>query len=387
MRFAFISTMTGSGWGGSEELWSQAATVLKHAGHDVYASFAYWMAESVNAKELARQGIEFDLQYPRFATGRNRRIWNVLSCKNQRSLGRLKRFDPDLVVISQGHNSGGFEWARLCRESGIPYVIIVHCNSEIWWFGDQITEAVASYTAARNVFCVSHSNLDLLRLQLGEPLLNAEVAWNPYKVSTEPPPPWPDESAGWRLACVARINPSAKGQDLLIQTLALPEWRDRPVELNLFGIGADEEPLRRTAGMLKLNNVNFRGRVENIRAIWEQNHLLVLPSRYEGLPLALVEAMWCGRPAVVTDVGGNTELCTDGKTGFVASAPTLSSFSQTLQRAWERRNEWSEMGRAARVFAETAIPKDPIALFSDRLKIFAAKPQGVQPEEMIAAGR
>ncbi len=388
MKFAFISTMTGSGWGGSEELWSQAATELKRAGHDVHASVAYWVGESDEAQELVRQGIELDLQYPRFGTGRNRRIWNALTSRNQRSSRRLKRFDPDLVVISQGHNAGGFDWAKLCRESRIPYVIIVQCNSEIWWFGEEIDEAVASYTGARSVFCVSHSNLDLLRLQLGEPLLNAEVVWNPYKVSTEPAPAWPDESAGWRLACVARINPAAKGQDLLLRTLALPEWRNRPVELNLFGSGSDEQALRRIASMLKLNNVNFRGRVADIRAIWEQNHLLALPSRYEGLPLALVEAMWCGRPAVVTDVGGNTELCSDEKTGFVASAPTLASFSQTLQRAWERRKEWPEMGRAARVFAETQIPTDPIALFCERLKISAAaRSRNVSPGEVIAADR
>ena len=68
--------------------------------------------------------------------------------------------------------------------------------------------------------------------------------------------------------------------------------------------------------MLQLKNVHFRGHVNDIRAIWEQNHLLVLPSRYEGLPLALVEAMWCGRPAVVTDVGGNAELCVGKRNGI-----------------------------------------------------------------------
>ena len=42
-----------------------------------------------------------------------------------------------------------------------------------------------------------------------------------------------------------------------------------------------------------------------------RNHLLVLPSRAEGTPIALVEAMICARPAVVTDVGGNVEWLED----------------------------------------------------------------------------
>lgn len=256
-------------------------------------------------------------------------------------------------------------------------MVIVHCNSELWWFREKFSEAVESYTAARRVFCVSNSNLNLLRLQVGEPLLNAEVTRNPYNVPPERPPAWPDESEVLRLACVARIDPSHKGQDVLLQTLARPEWRNRPVELNLFGGGPDEPVLRRMADMLQLKSVQFRGHVSDIRAIWEQNHMLVLASRYEGLPLSLVEAMWCGRPSVVTDVGGNAELCLDGETGFVAAAPTVPCFSQALERAWAQRSEWQNLGRAARALVEQQIPKDPIALFCERLQACAsAKPGG-----------
>jgi glycosyltransferase involved in cell wall biosynthesis len=378
MRFAFISTMQGWQWGGSEELWSQAATQLKRAGHDVQASVEYSPRLSDKVTVLAQHGIRLETHFS-YQVGRGRRVWNKVTLSNWRSYGRLKRFNPDLVIISQGTNSGGFQWAKICRQAAIPYAIIVHCNSELWWFREQFSEAMASYTGARIVFCVSRNNLDLLRLQVGEPLLNGEVVCNPYNVSPERPPAWPDESGGWRLACVARMDLAAKGQDLLLQILARPEWRDRPVELNFFGAGPHELPLRRVAGMLQLNNVHFRGHVNDIRAIWEQNHLLVLPSRYEGLPLTLVEAMWCGRPAVVTDVGGNAELCIDGETGFVAPAATVSSFSHTLQRAWERRKEWLHLGQAARTRVENQIPKDPVALFCERLKACAAAKSGGAP--------
>jgi glycosyltransferase involved in cell wall biosynthesis len=368
--------MQGWPWGGSEELWSQAATQLRRAGHEVLASVGYWPRRSHKVTVLAQHGIRLEI-HPTYQAGRARRIWNDLSLSSRRSYGRMKRFKPDLVVISQGHNQGGFDWAKICREAGIPYVIIVQCNGEFWWFQEQsVGEAVASYTGARRIFCVSRSNLELLRLQVAEPLPNAEVAWNPYNVSPGSVPAWPDESGGWRLACVARMDLAAKGQDLLLQILASPEWRERPVELNLFGAGPDELALRRLAGMLQLNNVHFRGHVNDISAIWEQNHLLVLPSRYEGLPLALVEAMWCGRPAVVTDVGGNAELCVDDETGFVAPAATLRSFTYALERAWERRREWQHRGKAARARVENQIPKDPVALFCERLKACAAAKSG-----------
>ena len=361
-------------WGGSEELWSQAARQLRRQGHDVWASVVFWMLESDRVKEMAQEGIQFE-GHPQNYDGRVRRFREQLLYGGRKAYRVLRNFDPDLVVISQGDNSGGFDWATVCREARFPYVIIVQCNCEHWWFGNRLAEAIASYTAARRVFCVSQSNLDLLGSQLGEPLTNGEVVWNPYNVSPERIPAWPEESSGWRLASVARLEPAAKGQDLLLKTLARPEWRDRPIELNLFGAGPDQEALLRMAGNLNLNNVHFRGHVSDIGAVWDQNHLLVLPSRYEGLPLALVEAMWCGRPAVVTEVGGNAELCIDGETGFVAEAPTVPVFSNTLERAWNRRSEWQRLGKAARARAESLIPKDPSVLFSGCLQACAGKPQ------------
>lgn len=367
MRFAFISTMLGWSWGGSEELWSQTATHLKRTGHHVQASIVHWPPLSPKVTAMRDLGINFELR-PTFRLGRTRRLWNKLSFRNSRSVARLRQFKPDIVVISQGDHAGGFEWAKICREAGIPYVIIVQCNSDLWWFEKgRIDHAREAYTAASRVFCVSRSNRDLLNFQVGTQLSNAEVVWNPYSVPPEVAPAWPDESTGWRLACVARLDPSAKGHDLLLKTLARPEWRDRPVQLNCFGSGHYEPSLRRMSEMLGLRNVAFRGHVANIRSIWEENHMLVLPSRYEGLPLALVEAMWCGRPAVVTDVAGNTEMCIDNETGFVAPAPTVPLLVDTLQRAWDRREDWQRMGQAARARAESQIPRDPIAVFAEKL--------------------
>lgn len=363
--------MHGGTWGGSEELWSQAARLLKADGHDVFTSVVIWHRQFDRITELSNQGIQVETHPPN-QLGRVSRIWEGLFYGGSKAYEGLRKFNPDLVVISQGGNSGGFEWARVCREASIPYVIIVHCNSEHWWFGENFGEAAASYVGARRVFCVSQKNLDLLCIQVGVPLSNAEVTWSPYNISPEWKSTWPDEDQCWRLACVARLEPAAKGQDLLLRILAGTEWRDRPIEVNFFGSGPDEKVLRQYAETLQITNARFRGHVLDVGRIWEQNHLLILPSRYEGRPLSLIEAMWSGRAAVVTDVGGNAELCVDGETGFVAEGPTVQAFSNTLERAWNRRNEWEKLGKAARGRAESLIPRDPAKLFCERLKTCAA---------------
>jgi glycosyltransferase involved in cell wall biosynthesis len=378
MRIAFISTMQEAQWGGSEELWSQTASRLKQQGHEVMASVPHRSRLSERVTALEQQGILLRT-HPSDHSARALRIWHRLSRESRKCYERLKRFHPDLAVISQGFNAGGLEWAEAFREAAVPYVMIVHCNCEHWWFQDKFDQAVASYTAARKVFCVSHKNLDLLRLQISQPLPNAEVIRNPFNVSPDNALAWPDDSGTWRMACVARLFLAAKGQDLLLQTLACSEWRDRPVELNLYGTGIDEKALRRMAEAFDLKSVHFRGYVNDVASIWKQNHLLVLPSRFEGLPLALVEAMWCSRPAVVTDIGGNAELCIDGQTGFVAPYPSVESFSQAMERAWERRGNWAQMGQAARAAVENAVPKDAVSVFCDRLRACVAATTGAAP--------
>jgi glycosyltransferase involved in cell wall biosynthesis len=367
VKFAFISTMHGASWGGSEELWSQTASRLKREGHDVLASVAYWLEDSKPMKELARIGVQLEShahhQGSRVQRVRERLLWGGLKIN-----ARLKQFKPDLAVISQGENAGGFAWGQFFRAMSVPYVVIAQCNCDQWWFGEQTQEAIDYYCASRKTFCVADSNLELLRLQLGEILPNAEVVWNPFSVSADSGSPWPEGKTTWNVTCPARLHLSSKGQDLLLRTLAGPQWRDRPLELNLFGNGPDKLVLQKMVTALRLKNVHFRGHVPDMSLIWDHNHLLVLPSRYEGLPIILVDAMWSGRPAVVTDVGDNAKMCVDGETGFVASSPTVASVSEAMERAWMQRNAWKQMGHAARRKAESEIPRDPIAVFCEKLK-------------------
>ena len=375
MKIVFISTMRSDPWGGSEELWSRAALRLRDEGHHVAASVIWWPRLSPRVLALRAQGLE--LSEYRFPHQHNlaARTWHKLRRRLplvDEDTRWLRAQRPDLVVISQGANVDGVEWMELCQKERLPFVTIVHCNFEGWWPRDEVASSVArAYAGAKRVYCVSHHNLALLENQIGESLPNAQVIWSPFNVPAGEPPSWPEENGVWKIACVARLDPVAKGQDVLLKVLARPQWRIRPIEVSLYGGGPCQESLRSMANRLGLSNLYFRGHVNDVRSIWEQNQLLVLPSRYEGLPLALLEAMCCARPAVVTDVGGNAEMCVDGETGFVAGAPAVGDIEEALERAWARRAEWRTMGVRGRTRAEELIPKDPVGDFCRYLTGFA----------------
>jgi glycosyltransferase involved in cell wall biosynthesis len=119
------------------------------------------------------------------------------------------------------------------------------------------------------------------------------------------------------------------------------------------------------------DRVTFAGHVASVESIWVDNHVLVVPSRYEGLPLAIVEAMLCGRPIVATNVAGIPEVVEDGVSGFLADAPTLTSIASALKRLWQARADLQKMGMTAATRIREMVPADPIAVFSENIEKLA----------------
>lgn len=111
-----------------------------------------------------------------------------------------------------------------------------------------------------------------------------------------------------------------KGQGLAIEALALLE--DVPAHLALAGKGPDEAALRRLADRLGVaQRVHFLGQVSHDRLpqLLSAADALVLPSASEGIANAWIEALACGTPIVVPDVGGAREIVTDRSAGRIAA--------------------------------------------------------------------
>ncbi|MEZ5384376.1 MAG: glycosyltransferase [Prosthecobacter sp.] len=260
---------------------------------------------------------------------------------------KLQRASPDFILINCGHLDGA-PYATACRKMGVPYGMLVQLADDSQWPSDSVREACkAMYAEAQVNIFVSQRNLELVERMTAQRLANAVFVRNPCQLLPDGPMPWPVNDT-WRFAMPARLEVQDKGHDLLLHLLAKPEWRNRPVELNLYGHGRHEQGIREMAQLLDLGDrVYFRGHENNLESIWRHHHLAVLPSRAEGLPLALIEAMGAGRPAIVTDIGGNAELVEEGMTGFIAEAPALCCLERTMERAWQRRDEWQQMGVSA----------------------------------------
>jgi glycosyltransferase involved in cell wall biosynthesis len=222
---------------------------------------------------------------------------------------------------------------------------------------------------------VSEQNLEVTRRQFAVEPANPHVILNCSRAALLDPLPWPELNGGLQMACVARHEILWKGQDLLMDVLAREMWRQREWHLNFYGNGPDSEHLKNLAILFGLKaKVSFKGHVSDLDTIWGRNHLLVLPSRGEGAPLAILEAMTYGRPVVCTDVGGNRELIEDGSTGFIAEAPNVRCLNMALERMWNAYPALKQMGIHAHRQAETFNHVEPAKRLADLLSHCATEP-------------
>ena len=383
-RVVFVSNCWGP-WGGSEELWSRTALDLVAQGFPVSA--IKWSPPHRRMLDLGERGVEVWSYPPRWRRALTRLTAPDKSSITLRVRKLLTARPADIAVLSNGVAFPPIDLLELCVSRRLPFVTIAQANSEQWWLDDVDAERYRiGLASALRCYFVSKANLRLAEKQIGCELSNAEVVWNPVNVDLGAVPPWPQlgRDGELHLACVARLDPKAKGQDILFEVLAGPAWEARRWRLHLYGEGPIRNGLERLARRLGLSDrVVFAGHVP-VAEIWASNHVLVMPSRFEGLPLAVVEAMLCGRPVVATDVAGHSEIIEDGVTGFLADAPTVSSMANALERFWARRADAMEIGAAASKRIRALRPPDPVRIFSEKIKKHIEAGRRCDPSYRIA---
>jgi glycosyltransferase involved in cell wall biosynthesis len=350
MKIGVISTLNNLHWGGSEELWATMVEEALKERLEVAVSVCHEASIPSKFSGLHQNGVPIFRRRPL----RWRRVENVIS-KIASPFREIFRWHPDVVCISEAgtYDSVYFsDLPELLYKAAIPYVVVCEFGHDDAGKGRN-TRALAKefFGRAFRVGFVSRKNLESVERQLAQTLTNGIVLQNPVNLSDLSEVPYPS-SGPLTMANVARLRAGYKGQDILLEALGAPRWRGRDWRLRLYGDGRDGKHLAALAQHYGIaDRVEFCGQVNDVRSIWQANHLLVLPSRGEGTPLALVEAMLCGRAAVVTDVGGNAEWIDDGQTGFVAEAATARSFGAALERAWLAKAELQKMGSKGREVA------------------------------------
>lgn len=130
-----------------------------------------------------------------------------------------------------------------------------------------------------------------------------------------------------------------KGVDLLAECIAILRTTKHPnILLYIIGQGSLKSDIENQLDMLNIkNSVSFLGTLPQKQiALWmNAADLLVIPSRNEGVPNVLLEAMSCGLPAVATKVGGIPEIVREGITGILCEKSNSKLLARAIINALE----------------------------------------------------
>jgi len=367
--------MSGVSWGGSEELWWRTARLLQKKGHSIFVNYKWWPESAWHLKQIQENGGElFFRDPPPPGFWESKRRWLTSWGQGQSGSKRnswVERTRPDIVLVTLGYHPDRVQVADECIAAKIPYAINVQSASNFFFIhGDCLDKYRCWYRNATRVFFVSEENRHKLETNLAMALPNSEIVDNPFNVDRDSHVDWPKPDGTLRLACVGRMHFQSKGQDLIVDVLRRPVWKDRKIEIYFYG--HDQGNGRQLSDLIAQyglgEHLKVAGFEKDVSKIWEKCHALLLPSRYEGAALVVVESMLCNRMAITTDTGRNRELIDDGLSGFIAPGATVDLLDQVLERAWNSRDRWQEMGELAGRQIRERYSEDPIAEFAKRLE-------------------
>jgi glycosyltransferase involved in cell wall biosynthesis len=368
----FLSSHHGTG--ACETLWLEASARLARKGHPVLGLVAWKNHDHRRAEILREAGGRVQFLHPALGNIASKLIHRLLpygSIAYARYRSAVKSFRPKLVSISQGNDISALPWIEETKLLNLPYTLVTHGVVPSEWPDDPVRARLKkALLSARRTFWVARQNQTDVEHLIAARLPNAKIAWNPLRSQQDPALAWPESSSSTlHLACVSRLQVRPKGHELLLQALASEGWKNRDWKLTFFGDGENREGLQELTDFLGIQpKVFFAGHVSELADIWKQCHWLVQPSRHEGMPLSLIEALLAGRPALVTDVAGHAEVVTDGDNGIVAESPTVNALINALNRLWQLREQWPSMGERAGHRIRLQIPPDPVGAYAEELE-------------------
>ncbi|MDD5990771.1 MAG: glycosyltransferase family 4 protein [Paludibacteraceae bacterium] len=154
------------------------------------------------------------------------------------------------------------------------------------------------------------------------------------------------------ILAVGRLH-EQKGFDLLLQAWKPIEKTYSDWSLRIVGEGPKRAELEAQIESQSLKRVVLAGATNNVLDEYEAASIFVLSSRYEGLPLALIEAMWCGLPCIAFDCPqGPAELLAENR-GWLVPNGDIAELTAQIAYALSHPEEALKCAQKAQIFAQT----------------------------------
>ena len=409
MKIRLVSSSSGSRGGGEFYLHSLALG-LRELGHDVTTL----MSIDSQMDEMAHQFEKSSLRVVRwpYRNTYHRRLRSFQAAFAQEEISAcVKVFSegtPDIVHINQQCLEDGLDLVQAASRCQIPAVSTIHVtktmvelNAVGGWLRDRLAYRVLVQSEIDLIGISETSATDLAKFVNGLPELENDKLDSEENASSQakagqrcsvyavpngvPLPVVKDRTCvrqSWGipldavvLGCVARVE--RQKNPLFI--VPLMEKLPSSVHFVWIGDGRKMDALRAAIQSEGLESrVHLGGWQEDASSYLNSFDIFVLPSYYEGLPLALLEAMAHGLPSVASDVDGMGDAVEHGISGFLCPVGDISSWTSNLHKLINSPELRAKIGEAARLrhqrlFSLKAMAERTVAVYEDVIRKHAEK--------------
>ncbi len=326
--------------GGAERMISELANAFSDRGHAVGVltlsapgSDHYRLHEGV-------ERIALDVIWD------SRSLWQSVVGNLRRSRmirNAIRRFEPD-AVVSFIEQTNVRVLAGLVG-SGIPVIVSEridprrHQVGRAWNLARRILYPFASWVVVQTEAVAGWAR---------EFVSNHCICVIPNFVRALPEPPPFGARDRKQILAVGRLD-RQKGFDLLLHAFARSGLAQEGVRLTILGEGPERQALETLACELGLaEHLELPGVVPNPEQWMAQAAVFVLPSRYEGFPNALLEAMAMGCPVIAADCdSGPREIIRHGENGWLVPVEDVAALAQAMRQLFEDAALRARLGNAA----------------------------------------
>ncbi len=268
--------------------------------------------------------------------------------------GLARQMKCDAALVFFGLPCGPVGW-WLKKRLGVPYVLSLQGGDVPGFMGAELAlhhklsgpVISAVWREAAAVIANAEGLASLARAHT--PDIPVDVIPAGADLDAVQPASAPTLEGPMRLLFVGRLV-TQKGLDVLFRALAMMKGH-HDWTLTIAGEGPLKDELAMAAQQLGIGDrVTFRGWLERgqLPAVYKDADAFVLPSRDEGMPNAMLEAMAAGLPVIGSRVSGLEEVVSDGETGLLVSPDDADRLNNALRQVIEDRDLTFKMGQAAR---------------------------------------
>jgi glycosyltransferase involved in cell wall biosynthesis len=310
----------------------------------------------------------------------------------------LRLLRRERIALVHSHLFVGSMFASpLARLAGVPAVIETFHLPEAWrttkrlrrsfWIDRQVARCVDRYIA------VSAAAARHLALGKQIPAAKIHTIRNGRDLARFHPSSAEERRAirarlgleGWPLAVVIGRLEAQKGHAFMLEAAAILARSFPRLKVIFAGSGSLKNELASRCAALGLDGtVSFLGYRRDPEALLAGADVAVLPSLYEGLPLAAIEALAAGCPLVATNIEGTREVVEDGRSGLLVAAGDAQALARAVERVARspilaRRLALDGRRRAEQRFALGSQVERTAALYREALAEGRARSPGVAP--------